>query len=257
MDSRTTSLVHHRTSLPFMSSLDKDTRISMHSNEVTMIAINIPTVNLAANCHRAPILRPGVMASQISPQTTGCHRKHIQLEVHSLTIEDIQMSVSVLSRLLKRTCHMHNLNHLHNRLVRQWSSLHVLSCPSRNLNQKPPWTLMSTIRKSHGVQDLQESVHWPIEYRKLLPHRSLNQLPSLNLWSHKRRGVQIIHLHKCRINPPHVNLSQSQRLSSTHHNLSLVLHINRHHECSALPRSSRDLVLSRRLKTLPGRMLSL
>ena len=158
----TTNHADHKLSLPFSSPRGKDTR----SNEVTMEGIKRPTFLLAVRYHHVLILRLEATVSQTRPRTAGCHRN--QLAASSLITEDDQMSVSVLSRLPKQTCHTRNRKRIHSRLLHQWSSLHMLKRLSRNPNQNLPWTLTSTIRKSRGVQDLQESDHWLIEHRKLL-----------------------------------------------------------------------------------------
>jgi hypothetical protein len=252
-DSSTTSLARHKTSLPFMSSQDRDTRISFHSNVGTMDGISRTAFHLAVRCHRVQIPCPKATASEICPRTTGCHRN--QLVASSLTIKGDQMSASELSRLLKRMCHTHNHNRLHSRLLHQWSSLHAPMCPSRNLNQRLPWTLMSTIRRSHGVQDLRENVHWPIEHQRLLQYRRQIQLQKLKLWLHKNHGVQALQVLSLKIRSWRGNPKLSRRLLFVRRSPDLLLPTKSLPESSAPPRSNRDLVFSPRLRTLPDRML--
>lgn len=175
-DSLNTSLVDHKISLSVTSSLDKDTRTSMHSNEVIMFETNRATVQPAVRCHRVLTLRLEATVSRTRLRTTGCHRKHTQLAPSSLTTEDNRMSASELFRLLKLRRHTRDHNRLHNRLLCQRLNLHVPMCPRRNLSQKPPRTPTSTIRKSHGAQDHRESVRWPIEHQRLLQKQRLFRL---------------------------------------------------------------------------------
>jgi hypothetical protein len=85
------------------------------------------------------------------------------------------MSVSVLFRLLMLRPRMHNHSRLHNRRMHKCPNLHVPMCQSHNPSRKLPRTLTSTIRKSHGVQDRRESVHWLIEQQRLLQSQRLIQ----------------------------------------------------------------------------------
>jgi hypothetical protein len=179
----------------------------------------------------------------------------------SLTIEDNRTSASELFCLLKLRRHTHNHNRLHNRLMYQWMNLHVLMCPSRNLSQKPPRTLTSTIRKSHGAQDHRESVHWPIEHKRLLQNQRLFRLqylnPSLHLnpYLNKKHSAQILQLHMLKTDPMQGNPNPPQRQLYIRRSHNLLLHTKRNPESLAPPHSNHDLLLNLLLRTSHGRIL--
>lgn len=171
--------------------------------------------------------------------------------------------------------HMLNHSRLHNRKVRQRSNLHVSTFPSHSLSQKLPPTLTSTIHKSHGEQGRRESVHWPIEHRKLLQSQQLPQLPSLNLslypnlhlnlytnlytnlYANKKYSAQVLQLHMLKINPMRPNPMPPQRRLCIRRNRNLLLHTKRHPEGSTPPRSNHDLLVNPLLRTSPDRILHL
>lgn len=165
------------------------------------------------------------------------------------------------------------LNHsrLHNKKMHQRSNLHVPTLPSHSLSQKLPPTLTSTIHKSHGEQGRRESVHWPIEHRRLLQSQQLPQSPSLNLslypnlhlnlytnlYTNKKYSAQVLQLHMLKINPTRGNPMSPQRRLCIRRNRNLLLHTKRHPEGSTPPRSNRDLLVNPLPRTSPDRILHL
>jgi hypothetical protein len=179
----------------------------------------------------------------------------------SLTIEDNRTSASELFCLLKLRRHTHNHNRLHIRLMYQRLNLYVPTCLSLSLSRKPARILTSTIRKSHGAQDHQESVRWPIEHQRLLQNQRLFRLQYLNhslhpnLYLNKKHGAQILQLHMLKTDPMHGSPKPSRRQLCIRHSHNLLLHTKRHPELSALLRSYRELLPNLLLRTSPDRIL--